>query len=409
MSDQLINCSCSNKDNKSQIKYLHIDVTVKCNLKCSYCYYSDYNNKSSISKEIEIEKLRELILESKLLGCTRIIFSGGEVYSSDKFPELLDFCADNELEITLITNATLVSEKNLAQLLRIRKWIHEIKISYDGLNHDIIRGKGNGKKTLDTINEFDECGLPWTMNTILTSLNIEGIFELYEFLKTKNPKAWRIDHPFFQGNYTKNFQYLAIPDFDNLFLRLSSLLKIYLTEKPNFELWMFTIYRPGLENWNFTKQEKHLHPCTYNKRNLAIRGNGELTPCSRFLFPLGDVKKDSIDKIRTDSTTFKDFWNIKIGELKACQSCDYLYSCGGGCRAHAYYETGDLMNSDPIACKIMPLFHKMIIPLFSVETQKCFNDLVISAIKDQNSNVADWKDKPSIYNQMMEEKLHIIE
>src|SRR5690554_4617447 len=112
MSDQLIN-SCNCNSAKSQIKYLHIDVTVKCNLKCTYCYYSDYNNKASIEKEVGIERLEELIIEAKNLGCTRIIFSGGEVYSNKRFPELLNFCADNELEITLITNGTLIRSENV--------------------------------------------------------------------------------------------------------------------------------------------------------------------------------------------------------------------------------------------------------------------------------------------------------
>lgn len=38
-----------------------------------------------------------------------------------------------------------------------------------------------------------------------------------------------------------------------------------------------------------------------------------------------------------------------------------------------------MLASDPIACKIMPLFEEMILPLFSRETQQSFRALVVEA------------------------------
>jgi radical SAM protein with 4Fe4S-binding SPASM domain len=403
MSDQFISAADIPGKAKPKVQYLHIDVTVICNLKCSYCYYGDFNNKISETKEVGFPELKIAIKDAKALGCTRVIFSGGEVYTSPKFEPLLFFCADNELEITIITNGTMVAPSNLANLLRLRKYIHEIKVSFDGLNHDKIRGKGNGRKTLDFIEELDSCRLPWTLNTIITTLNIRGLSELYDFISSKNPKAWRIDHPFSQGRYTKTKNKLQVNSLEFVFLKLSNILRQYLDSKPTFELWMFTIYRPGLENWLFTKQDLHMHPCTYNKRNISIRGNGEITPCSRFLHPLGNIKETALSTVRHEKD-FADFWNIRIGDLPNCSQCRYLYACGGGCRAHSYYERGDIMASDPIACEIMPLFEQYILPMFSDVTRESFYKLIADALLDGRAGrPSDWQDKKTIYAQLLDE------
>ncbi|CAJ2794745.1 radical SAM/SPASM domain-containing protein [Burkholderia pseudomallei] len=404
MSEQLLEMAESRQCcSKPKVKYLHIDVTVICNLKCTYCYYGDYNNKVSKEKEVSLEKLKETILDAKILGCTRVIFSGGEVYTSDKFEPLLFFCAENNLEVTIITNGTLAKRSNVANLLRIRKHLHEVKVSFDGVNHDKIRGKGSTTHTLDFIEELNACGLPWTLNTIITKLNLPGLKDLYNFLLKRSPKSWRIDHPFLQGRYVKSQGKLALDSLESAFVQLAEILSQYLCDKPNFELWMFTIYRPGLEDWAFTKQDLHMHPCTYNKRNIAVRGNGEITPCSRFLHPMGNIATSSLSSVRKEKG-FSDYWNIRIGDLQDCRNCKYLYACGGGCRAHAQYETGDLMSNDPIACQIMPLFERYILPLFSQSTRDSFEILVREAEAQGMAGLPkDWRTRKTIYMQLMEE------
>ncbi len=388
---------------KPQVRYLHIDVTVLCNLKCTYCYYSDYNTRAAHRNEVEFERLRDVILEAKALGCTRVIFSGGEVFLSEKTVPLLYLCADSELEIVLITNGTLVDDRELAALLRVRRWIHEIKVSYDGASHRSIRGAAAESKTLQCIEEFDACGLPWTVNTILTKGNVEHLHEIYDFLAVRGPKAWRMDLPFLQGSYVRNRDSLAVDDLDALFRALAAVLNRYLAEEPSFELWMFTIYRPGLERWDFTRQELHMHPCTYNKRNIAIRGNGEVTPCSRLLSALGNVQAQTLSEARS-SVDFNAFWDMRIGDLPECSSCRYVFACGGGCRAHAFYEYGDLGRRDPMACEIMPRFEQHILPMFSPETQASFRGLVRAGTERLQGDLDEtWRKRESIGEEMRQE------
>ena len=347
-------------------------------MKCSYCYYSDFNNKASLEQEVSLERLKEVIDQAKELGCERVILSGGEPMMSAKFPPLLDYCVKRDLSITIITNGTKMTDARLEQLLSLRDNIWEIKVSYDGPENDVVRGHGAGKETLHTINRFDEHRLPWTLNTVLTRHTWEELPRIYQWLKTMHPKAWRMDLPFSSGSYIPNRESLDVPNLEELFKRLSSLLGRYLDESPEFELWMFTIYRPGLENALVREKPRNIHPCTYNKRNLAIRGNGEVTPCSRFLHPMGNVKEQHLRDVRSGDG-FANFWDLSIDDLNGCQKCDYVHICGGGCRAHSFYEGQTLTGSDSGACSTMPLFKRYIVPHFSDATQESFRRLISMA------------------------------
>lgn len=362
-------------DPKSRLNFIHIDVTVRCNLKCTYCYYSEFNNKESQNREVSIERLEEVITEAYELGCIRVIFSGGEVFLGNRVWPLVDRCAELGLEISFITNGTLVNEEVIEKLATNYELIHEIKISHDGENHDEIRGDGSSKKTLRAIDLFSDAKLPWTLNTIITKKSLDDLPGIYEYVKKKTPKAWRIDHPFSQGNMLSAKDELEIDDFTLIFDALADILSDYLASDQKFELWMFTIYRPGLEMWDFTRQKSNMHPCTYNKRNLAIRGNGEVAPCSRFLNELGNVKGGSLNEA-LDTDKFASFWSIAIDDIQQCQGCRYISICGAGCRAHAFYENGSIMTADPIACKIMPLYESKIVPFFSIDTRASFASLL---------------------------------
>lgn len=365
------------KKKKPELQFLHMDVTVKCNLHCKYCFYGEYNNNEHIALEVKYERLVQIIDEAVEMGCQKIIFSGGEVYTNrEKFENLVYYCDKKGLKVLFITNATLINNKDIEFLKSVQECIDEIKISYDGKNQDLTRGGGSCIKTESGIQLIKDSGLPWTINTILTKYNIDDLFDMYEWIKRSNPRYWRIDLPFNLGNYRENGYEIGIENLENTFQILSKMLKRYLNEKPQFGLWMFEIYRPGLEDFDVVCQDITMHPCTYNKRNLGIRGNGEVTPCSRFLdFPLGNIKEQSIRSVK-NSEEFKRFWDIKIGDIVECQDCRYLNLCGSGCRANAVSEGGTIYSRDPMACERMKLFEKYIIPLFSKETQECMYGLM---------------------------------
>ncbi|MDY2986079.1 MAG: radical SAM protein [Peptoniphilus sp.] len=233
------------------------------------------------------------------------------------------------MKTIFITNGTLLTDDTIKFLSFYRDTIDEIKISFDGRGNDFVRGKGTTKLILSAIEKLDRNNFPWTLNTIINKYNVDYLNEIYDFLENYNPKYWRLDIPFISGRMAENKDEIGIFDMEIIIKRCAKIIKRNIIDThKSFDLWIYNIYSPGLENYDFAEKTKDIHPCSYNKRNLGIRGLGEVTPCARFLdLKLSSVKGKSIRDAKKDEK-YKKFWEIKVGDFKECFDCRYYKICG---------------------------------------------------------------------------------
>jgi radical SAM protein with 4Fe4S-binding SPASM domain len=80
---------------------------------------------------------------------------------------------------------------------------------------------------------------------------------------------------------------------------------------------------------------------------LAVNAEGDVSVCPVLLDVLnaGNVREQPLDKLVESSSLFADITDRS--RLKGrCGRCRYQYTCGG-CRAMAYFHTGDYMGDDP--------------------------------------------------------------
>ena len=80
---------------------------------------------------------------------------------------------------------------------------------------------------------------------------------------------------------------------------------------------------------------------------LALNAEGDLSVCPVLLDELstGNVREKPIDQLVYESRMFADLTDRS--RLKGrCGRCRYQYTCGG-CRAMAFYHTGDYLEEDP--------------------------------------------------------------
>lgn len=80
---------------------------------------------------------------------------------------------------------------------------------------------------------------------------------------------------------------------------------------------------------------------------LTINAEGDVSACPVLLDSLsaGNVREKPLDRLVEESELFAEL--LDRSKLKGkCGICRYQYTCGG-CRAMAYYHTGDYMASDP--------------------------------------------------------------
>lgn len=125
---------------------LFIYPTFRCNLKCPHC-----NIDRSKKKELEIPEYKRIISEASNIGFGIVVISGGEPLLRESIEELGKKIREKGMHSILLTNGTLVNDKN-AKL--IAKSFDTIRISVHGMKkiHDSITKKGCFEKLNKALN-----------------------------------------------------------------------------------------------------------------------------------------------------------------------------------------------------------------------------------------------------------------
>lgn len=135
----------SYKNNKRPFPItFEIDLTNRCNHKCSFCFYAEHISvdKSTLEKNILIDRIQE----SALLGCKGISFTGGGEPTLHKgFVEILEATKNAGIDCGLITNGSTI-HKNKESLVQNLKWI---RISLAG-------GDKESYKEVQGVDQFDQ-------------------------------------------------------------------------------------------------------------------------------------------------------------------------------------------------------------------------------------------------------------
>jgi len=355
-----------------KISRAHIEITGDCNLQCSYCYNSSFNNKSNnLPKKLLIDFIEQVNV------CDPEVFtiSGGEPLMRKDLEEILFHCKS---DIILFTNTSLLTKERIDSLIKIPN-LKGFRISLDGFSsHNKYRSPSNYEDVLTWIDYISK-------NTdkdvgIATMLSKDGLNDLeliYNFLKERRIKHWRIDIPFFSGRYKDEKVFFKQADYLDIVLAIKDIIIKFKKDNPTFELGVASIYKSDMDYSSIFKFDLSSHPCEYNLEAIGLRPNGDLSFCPSLNFAFGNIKNadnyiELIEKIRKENNFFK----IKIKEIKDCLDCRYLKICGSGCRSDAIYLKGDLMKRDVVNCSLLPLIEKHILPILDERERVGFNSLL---------------------------------
>lgn len=325
--------------------YVSIDITNRCNLKCLHCRADASPN---CKEEIPLEKLKEIINELAEMKIIKLVVSGGEPFIRKDIFEILSQCIKKKIpEVAVVTNGTLLNEKKIKKLKKIK--IKHVVVSIDGLKrtHELIRGKGTFDKTINSlkllVNYKFKVGVVFT----LSKLNYKDLWPVIKFLN-----KIRVDHveigslmPFGRGADIKN-EMLDENFRKKLFLEYKKIKNKYKKNFIDFE-------SSFLCDIKIDEEEKRIIPfmgCRGGRTSCAILSNGDVVACK--LLPnlvAGNIFTTSFKKIWRNDKNWKEFRdNSHIP--KECKNCKYSLACRGGCKALSYFYYGRLNRKDP-RCK----------------------------------------------------------
>ena len=153
-------------------------LTDRCNLKCLHCYATCESEAKQ--KELPLETIKSIVDKLEEANIFEISLTGGEIFVRHDLKEIIEYINSKNITLALFTNATLVlSNYEWLKECHIRRF----NISLDGLEeeHDLLRGKGNFKRTVDAIKLLQKDGARIVINCVINSLNVHRLVEILHF------------------------------------------------------------------------------------------------------------------------------------------------------------------------------------------------------------------------------------
>ncbi|GEM_PF-861504 len=167
----------------SKPDWVSVNLTLKCNLACSFC-----KTCYPVREELTTREIKDIIDQTWLWGVKRFNPIGGEPFVRPDLEEILAYACAKDFYITLTTNGTLISPKRAAEIAKIPHNRLHFNFSIDGPNpwHDIGRGEGNFDKCVwgyRNLREADAAaGNAVRKTTINCIINNDNLDDLPDFL-----------------------------------------------------------------------------------------------------------------------------------------------------------------------------------------------------------------------------------
>jgi len=358
-----------------KIRGLHIDVTNRCNLRCEYCFFfEEETDRKAVAKEepkeLTLSEIKTVIDDAVYHGCGLVTLSGGEPFLRKDIFEIIEH---GPVLKTILTNGTLLSDPKIFEFLKKTKKIFEVRVSLDGFHgHDQVR---RGSLSQEIINNFfkisKETKVSLSVNTVVTSKNIDEIEKLYDLLSSLKIYQWRIDLPFLRGRYLKAKSKLSV-SVSQYGRVVRKLIGRYVKEKPSFKLEIFNVFRAEMleKDWaNFFSFDLEAHPCGYYLGSFTIHCDGSVGLCPTLPIEFGNIREKPLCYVINDKP-FQKFCKIRVRNIKGCLKCKYLPLCGTGCRADALFAGEGILGKDCKSCLSLKLFEKEVLPLLPRDTKE---------------------------------------
>ena len=337
---------------KYSFSTLFFEATRRCNLSCSMCMAGSNDPKiveKSVKQELTTDEVEELVLKgAKKIGVKIISWSGGEFVMREDAEELVRRATKLGFDSTICTNATKIDEEKLRVLNEASGGSLVIAVGINSISDENFWTRDNDNAcTLELLDLCDKVGVKKHVIVNVGRHNLTTIKDTLQWLDDRNIPYNR--SPFTaRGSGMEYFRNLACNSGEmeeTLHPELRKHANGYISYTPFF-------LSPELHD-RFSEGQKNVtvpqNPSIgcWIGTWLSISAEGDVSPCGILLdaFNCGNVREKPLDRIIDESERYQDL--LDRNRLKGkCGRCRYKFTCGG-CRAMAYFNSGDIMGEDP--------------------------------------------------------------
>ena len=332
-----------------KLRIVYLSITSSCNLACIYCYIGDERRQPDYVMEYEdaadiIDKIKEFN------PAARIVVTGGEPLMHPDFFNILDKLDQSGLNFTLGTNAILIDDSKAERLSRYKNLIY-VQVSLDGMTpevHGLTRGN-SWHAVMKGLSFIIRHKVPFAVAPTLHEGNLHEVDAIAHFTCSNGG--------FLAPNHLRQFP--QAPNAREISLSTQSLRTSIIETfgKINNEFGHHEM-PAGLADPKFfnLSVNRCRHVCGNGWHTVDIDWNGDVYPCHLLrekTFILGNILREGFDVIFERGG--QSLSRIKAYETPKCRNCPFVATCGGGCRASAWFTHGTFEAED-VFCEILYKF-----------------------------------------------------
>lgn len=329
-------------------KFIHLDLTGACNLKCIHCRSTSKPDPN----ELKIDEIIKFLnfCKKELPNWEALLIGGGEplIRERDLF-NIMEHIDNLGIKCYLNTNGTLINNQNIA---KIKKFVEIVQISLDGATsetHDYTRGKkGAFDEAIKGIDLLLRNKARVYVRMTLSMINYLEAFDLIDLALKKGVEAVSYFRTLPVGrakkyniSIDKRIYHLILKEL----MRQKYILKGQLDIVSSDPLKVVVDSRLKTEILKKYDISESMGGCLPGITEIFINNIGNVYPCTMMPVLLGNIRKNNLKEIWNNSQfllKIRDRENLKGN----CKQCSLQRVCGG-CRAAAFGEHGDYFAEDP--------------------------------------------------------------
>ena len=313
---------------------VYFNVTDRCNLSCPACYFAadDMPRAGDLSTEDALSLLDVLAAEKP--RC--LVISGGEPFLRDDIGDILASAAGRFDDVVLLTNGCLVGEAEAKLVKDCGARVQVSVESDDPILHELARGCGSFDAVMRGIRALQSAGVSGI--EIVPTLTRRNLGRLQGIVKLARDLGVGYHFSLFMpvGRGACHAADLSIAPRDLLacfasFVESTLQDREGLSEALDADLAIDLRVKAG---------------CGAGYKILSVGPDGAVYPCPLMHRPemlLGRLPGGSLSRMRRVGRGIVP----QVNEIPSCFRCKVAYFCGGGCRAHALAQGGNLFAVDP--------------------------------------------------------------
>jgi len=326
---------------------VHFDLTYRCNERCVHCYL-DHEDHGELSTAECVDALEQLARAGTLF----LTFSGGEIFLRKDFEELLATARRLHFDVSLKTNALLVTPERAEMLQRhgVRRVQISVYSAEAGVHDAITKVPGSLQRSLAAIPLLLERGIQVKLACPLMKQNLmayRGVMALAEQLGVPYVLDLTIT-PMMDGTHAPLEHRVSV---DALLpvLQDSSLQSCgtkIVPEGGMAPVMLGSAVSSGIESSAYEDL-----PCSAGHNSCYVSPYGEVYACVQLPMPAGNLREQSFQAIWADAPALERIRNVRESELPVCSRCEIRAYCER-CPGLAWMEGGDLLGAYERACAL---------------------------------------------------------